>query len=80
MGIAFWTVAAVAAFLLARLAPWRRRGVAGELALSIVTALILGVAATALDFGGWREPDWRSALFALFGALAAIGLRRLIGA
>lgn len=58
--------------------PWkRRRGWIGEFSVSIVAGLILGVVATALDFGGWNEPDWRAGLFVFLGALTAIGLFRL---
>jgi hypothetical protein len=78
MGIALWFVASIAAFVLARMAPWRRRrGWAGELFVSILAGLALGVTATALDFGGWNEPDWRAGLFVLFGALAAAAAFRL---
>ncbi len=78
MGIALWVVSSVVAFLLARMAPWRRRPAwAGELSVSIVAGLLLGALATALDFGGWSEPDWRAGLFVLLGALAAAGLFRL---
>lgn len=48
-----------------------------ELAASIVTAVIFGVVATALDFGGWNEADWRAGVFALCGALTAIAVVRL---
>jgi uncharacterized membrane protein YeaQ/YmgE (transglycosylase-associated protein family) len=50
----------------------------GELALGLIAAVILGVTATALDFGGWREPDWRAGLFALFGAAAVLAMARLL--
>lgn len=45
--------------------------------MTVSAAFLLGVAATALDFGGWHEPDWRAALFAFLGALAAAALFRL---
>ena len=78
MGIALWIVTSVAAFLFARMAPWRRRPAwAGELLVSIAAGLLFGTAATALDFGGWSEPDWRAGLFAFLGALAAAGMFRL---
>ena len=78
MGIALWVVSSVAAFLLARMAPWRRRPAwVGEFSVSIATGLLLGATATALDFGGWSEPDWRAGLFAFVGAFAAAGLFRL---
>lgn len=77
MGIALWVLSGAAAFLLARIIPQGRRPAwLGELLVSLATGLALGVAATALDFGGWREPDWRAALFVLFGAMtAAAGFR-----
>jgi len=78
MGIALWVVASVAAFLLARMAPWRRLPAwAGEFSVSIAAGLLLGAVATALDFGGWSEPDWRAAAFVFLSALAAAGMFRL---
>lgn len=78
MGIALWLVSSVVAFVLARMLPWRRGSAwLGELLVSILAGLVLGVAATALDFGGWQEPDWRAALFVFLGALAAAGAFRL---
>ena len=78
MGIALWLVSSVLAFLLARMTPWRRRSKwLGEISVSILAGLALGVLATALDFGGWKEPDWRAGLFVFFGALAAVGAFRL---
>ena len=50
----------------------------GELVAAIVIAFLLGVAATALDFGGWRELDWRAGLLAFLGAAAAVGIFRLL--
>jgi len=78
MGIALWLLTSVAAFAFARMAPWRRRKVwIGELLVSIAAGLLLGTMATALDFGGWNEPDWRAGLFVFLGALAAAGVFRL---
>lgn len=77
MGIALWVTAAAAAFLAGRLIPLRRRRWTAELGFSLLAALGGGVAATAMDFGGWREPDWRAALFAFFVAMTAIALVRL---
>ena len=78
MGIALWLLTSVAAFALARMAPWRRRKAwVGELLVSIAAGLLLGIVATALDFGGWNEPDWRAGLFVLLGAFAAEGVFRL---
>jgi hypothetical protein len=78
MGIALWFVASVAAFFLARMTPWLRSAWLGELSVAILAGLACGVLATALDFGGWSEPDWRAALFAFLGALAVLGAFRLI--
>lgn len=78
MGAALWLGSGVLAFLLARLAPFRRRRRwVGELAAALLTALLLGVLATALDFGGWREPDPRAALFALLGSGTILGILRV---
>ena len=78
MGIALWLVSAAAAFVVARILPLRRgRAWLGELSAAIVAALLLGIVATALDFGGWNELDWRAGLFTFFGALTAIAILRL---
>jgi hypothetical protein len=77
MGVALWLGGGLAAFLLARIIPLGRPpGRVAELAIATVTALVLGVGATAMDFGGWAEADWRACAFALLGALAAVGLIR----
>jgi hypothetical protein len=78
VGIGLWIVAGLLAFGIARVAPPRRREWAVELAFSVVVAFSLGVTATALDFGGWREPDWRAGLFAFLGAFAVIGVLRVL--
>ncbi|HYO79637.1 MAG TPA: hypothetical protein VE010_24440 [Thermoanaerobaculia bacterium] len=78
MGIAFWLLAGAVAGMIARIIPFARRANwFGEVFVSVVTALLLGLIATAMDFGGWREPDFRAALFVVFGSFAAIGLLRL---
>lgn len=79
MGVGLWLGSGVAAWILARIVPLRRgRGGWGELAAALVAALLLGTLATALDFGGWNELDWRAGVFAFFGALAAAGLTRAV--
>ena len=78
MGLALWLAAGAASFGIARIVPFLRQGRwIAELVAAIVTALLLGGAATALDFGGWRVPDWRAGLFTCFGALTAVALVRL---
>ena len=79
MGLAFWLAAGSAAFLIARIIPSRRpERWWGELIVSLVSAAAFGLIATYLDFGGWKEPDWRAGLFAFLGALIAIGVKRLL--
>lgn len=79
MGLALWFICGLVAFLLARFIPQgRRRAWLAELLIALASAAILGVVATALDFGGWRELEWRAGLFAFFGALALIGVFRLV--
>jgi uncharacterized membrane protein SirB2 len=78
MGIALWLFSGAIAFTIARIVPFARRASwFGEILVTISAAVLLGVVATALDFAGWREPDWRAGLFVLFGALAAAGVFRL---
>jgi hypothetical protein len=78
MGIALWIGCAAAVFFSARYVSHARpaRWI-GELILAPASAIVFGLAATALDFGGWNEPDWRAALFVFFGTAAAIGMKRL---
>lgn len=79
MGIGMWLAAGSVAWLLARIIPAARPFRPWwEMAAALVTSLLLGLAATALDFGGWQEPDWRAGLFAFFGALAVVGFLRLL--
>lgn len=79
MGVAMWAGAGVIAFLVARSVPAARpAGRLLELTVAIVIALLLGLLATALDFGGWRELDWRAAAFCFCGAFASVALLRLL--
>lgn len=78
MGIALWLGCGVVSFALARLVPFARRRPWAELAVALVSALALGAGATALDFAGWNEPDWRAGLFAFFGSFAAAGAVRAL--
>jgi nicotinamide riboside transporter PnuC len=79
MGIALWLGCATVIFFIARSVPYARpRRWIGELVTALISAMAMGVTATALDFGGWNEPDWRAALFVVFGVAAIIGAMRLI--
>jgi hypothetical protein len=78
MGIALWmTCAAAVFFTIRRIRFARPDGWIGELFTAIISALVLGGTATALDFGGWNELDWRSGLFVIFGSMAVCGATRI---
>ena len=78
MGIALWITAGALASLIARLIrPARPESWWLEPVIALPAATILGLAATALDFGGWNEPDWRAAAFAFAGTLAMIAGARI---
>ncbi|HSP35987.1 MAG TPA: hypothetical protein VLU46_16875 [Thermoanaerobaculia bacterium] len=79
MGIALWVVCGAAAFSAARaIAAGRAPAYAVEIVVAISVALVAGLVATVLDFGGWNEPDWRAGVFAVLCAFAAIGCVRLV--
>ena len=79
MGVALWLLCGVAAFAAARsIRSGRPDGYLTELLTALLLAFAAGLAATALDFGGWNEVDWRAGTFALFVAFAAIGTVRLL--
>jgi hypothetical protein len=46
--------------------------------VALAAGMLLGAAATALDFGGWRDTDWRAAVFVLLGTAAATGAQRAL--
>lgn len=79
MGLALWLAAGVAAGILARIVPFGRpKNVLPEILSGLVGGVLGGLGATALDFGGWKELDWRAGLFALFVAAALTGVARLV--
>jgi len=79
MGIALWAVCGIAATVVARIVPvLRQTQWLSDLLLSLLGAIIGGVIATAMDFGGWNELDWRAGLFAFACALAVTGWMRAI--
>ena len=79
MGAMTWLLAGGLASLLARPVSRFRRGWILEFVVSAAAALVAGVVATALDFGGWREADWRAAVFAFFAGFAMIAAVRMLG-
>jgi hypothetical protein len=77
MGIALWMLCAAAVFFTIRNIRFGRpAGWIAELFGVIIAAVLLGGVATALDFGGWNEIDWRAALFVAFGSFAIAGAIR----
>jgi hypothetical protein len=79
MGAAIWLASGALALVVARFVPLGRRPQwLAELGATVGFAFVLGLIATALDFGGWREPDPRAALFCALGSLAMIGIIRLL--
>jgi len=78
MGIALWLLAGGTAFAVIRVIRKLRQYFFIELPVALFSSLILGGVATALDFGGWRELDWRAGLFVFLGSFTAIGLIRLL--
>ena len=76
MGLGLWIVAGGAAWILAKFIPHGRTP-AAEAVTALVVANLVGIAATALDFGGWNEPDWRAGLFVFFSVAAALAVVRL---
>ena len=75
-----WIVAGGTAWIIARIVPAARakRRPAAEAGIALLIAAAAGAAATALDFGGWNEPDWRAGLLAFFCAAAAVGITRAV--
>jgi uncharacterized membrane protein YeaQ/YmgE (transglycosylase-associated protein family) len=79
MGAALWAASALSLFFVARIVPaGRPSGVFGDLIAALLGALLFGLAATALDFGGWRDSDWRAVVFVVLGAAALIGAQRAV--
>lgn len=79
MGLFSWIAAGVVVAVVLRLVRAGWRGAAWvELVVAIVAAFAAGVGATALDFGGWSELDWRAIAFCSLVAAAAIGAIRAI--
>ncbi|MCU1245029.1 MAG: hypothetical protein JWN02_939 [Acidobacteria bacterium] len=77
VGVGLWTIAALAAFGMARLIPpGRELHRVAERILAFLAGAAGGLVATYLDFGGWAEADWRAGLFVFFFALATLGAAR----
>jgi hypothetical protein len=48
------------------------------LLVALVASLLAGFTATALDFGGWAEIDWRAGAFVICCAFAGVGSARAL--
>lgn len=78
-GLMSWFAAGATALILGRLLHTARRPGPGlDAVLALAGAVAAGLAATALDFGGWKEADPRAFLFALFSSLALLGIVRAL--
>jgi hypothetical protein len=71
------TCAAAVFFTIRNIRFGRPSGWIGEISTVLLGALVLGEVATALDFGGWDELDWRAGVFVLFGCFAIAGVMRV---
>ena len=81
MGIALWLSCAAIALGVARIVPGLRRPqLLSDIAATVGAAAASGLTATALDFGGWNELDWRAGLFAFLVTCAVLGCLRIFAA
>lgn len=79
MGFVTWLGAGVIAAIVSRMIhAGERRGFLLELTVALLLASAAGLAATALDFGGWSELEPRAIAFAALVAFAGIGAMRLL--
>ena len=79
MGALLWVTSALVIFGIARIVPpGRSSNYLNELIIAVAAALAFGIAATALDFGGWRDTDWRAVVFVLLGTAMATGALRAL--
>lgn len=77
MGLVIWAAAGIAAFGGARtLKSGGAMAWPVELIAAIVSSVAFGLLATAFDFGGWKELEWRAAAFALAGASLTLAIVR----
>ncbi|MBW3671170.1 MAG: hypothetical protein KY432_05795 [Acidobacteria bacterium] len=76
MGLILWILAGMVTFTITRFIETQRLGWVTELSISVLAALTAGVAATAMDFGGWAVFDGRGFAFAGLTSLLCIGLIR----
>jgi hypothetical protein len=75
-GLIAWLAAAAFTVTVARLIRSGRPPLWVEITVGLLSAMLAGATATALDFGGWAEPDPRAIAFAFLITAAALGLTR----
>ncbi len=74
-----WLLCGLAVFAASRaVAAARPERFASELLLVVLASFLAGLGASALDFGGWGEVDWRAGAFVILCSFAAIGCSRAI--
>ena len=79
MGVALWLLCGSAVFAVSRaISMARPQRYTGELLVALVASLSAGLLATALDFGGWAEVDWRAGTFVICCAFASLGCARAL--
>lgn len=79
MGVAFWLLWGGAVFAASRaISAARPERYTRELLVALVASLLAGLTATALDFGGWAEIDWRAVAFVICCAFAGVGSARAL--
>ena len=77
MGLVMWAAAGAGAFAVARML--KSGGAVAwpvELTATILAGIAFGLLATAFDFGGWKELEWRAGAFALAGASLTLAIVR----
>ena len=79
MGVGLWLLCGGAVFAASRgIRPARPERYGAELTIALLISLAAGLVATAFDFGGWNEIDWRAALFVTICTFAAVACGRLV--
>ena len=79
MGIVLWITCGAGALAASRaIPPGRGSSYVAEAIAAVIVAFGAGVAATALDFGGWNELNWRAGAFVLACAFAGLACVRVV--
>ena len=74
-----WLLSGIAATAVSRaISAARVPQFGAELLVALSVSFLAGLAATALDFGGWAELDWRAGVFVFCCSLTAIAAHRVV--